>query len=152
MAYVREYREGDAEALAPILREADRNEIQAASGLSPVVSMRIGAEESRISLSIIGDSGHVIGMFGAGDAYPHTGLVWLLGAEELTNIAVRQFVKLAPSYLEAFHLYYPLLFNYIDKRNTVHIRWLKRMGFTFIKEHPEYGHEKRPFLEFVRLR
>jgi hypothetical protein len=34
---------------------------------------------------------------------------------------------------------------------VVHIRWLRWMGFTFIKSHPKYGAEGRLFLEFVRI-
>jgi len=46
---------------------------------------------------------------------------------------------------------YPVLFNVVDSRNEVHVRWLQWMGFTFIKKHSEYGPEKRPFYEFVRI-
>ena len=151
MAYVREYWEGDAELLAPLLRDADRREIQAASGLSPVESLRQGAEESEIVCSIVGET--VCGMFGVSPSYQNAGYVWLLGSDELvTGRAKRQFIRNAGMFLTILHKYFPLLHNYVDKRNTVHIRWLRRMGFTFIAEHPEFGHEKRPFLEFVRLR
>jgi hypothetical protein len=46
---------------------------------------------------------------------------------------------------------YDVVYNNIDKRNTLHIKWLKWLEFSFIKEMPQYGHEKRPFLEFVRI-
>lgn len=31
----------------------------------------------------------------------------------------------------------------------VAIRWLKRLGFRFIRKHEQYGPGKQPFLEFV---
>ena len=45
----------------------------------------------------------------------------------------------------------PLLGNIVDKRNTVHIRLLKYLGFTFSKE-KLHGPNKLTFIEFYRVR
>lgn len=153
MPHVREYRDGDAEALAPILRQADLQELQATSPLSPREVLRISAEESIPSCAIIGTSGNIAGLFGAVPSAPSTGVVWLLGSDELTKgPTLKEFMRRCHGYLDTLHTLYPLLYNCIDERNTVHISWLRHMGFTFIQRHTAYGHEGRPFLEFVRLK
>lgn len=151
--YVREYQEGDAEVLAPILRQADLQELQASSPLPPYAVLRQSAEESLPACTVIGASGRVAALFGAVPSLAPSGIIWLLGSDELTKGATRrEFLRQCPTYLHVLHEQYPLLYNYIDERNTVHIRWLKWMGFTFIQRHSQHGHEQRPFLEFVRLK
>lgn len=151
--YVREYQEGDAEALAPILRQADLQELQASSPLPPYAVLRQSAEESLPACTVIGASGRVAALFGAVPSLAPSGIIWLLGSDELTKgTTSRAFLRQSRTFLRVLHEQYPLLYNYIDERNTVHIRWLKWMGFTFIARHPHHGHEQRPFLEFVRLK
>jgi len=43
----------------------------------------------------------------------------------------------------------PYLWNVVDKRNTVHIKLLKFLGFTFHEE-LEFGPNKLPFIRFDR--
>ena len=43
-----------------------------------------------------------------------------------------------------------ILHNYVDKRNKLHINWLKWMGFSIINE-VNYGIENRKFYEFVKI-
>ena len=43
-----------------------------------------------------------------------------------------------------------ILHNYVDKRNKLHVNWLKWMGFTILKE-TTYGIENRKFYEFVKI-
>ena len=42
-----------------------------------------------------------------------------------------------------------ILWNYIDKRNVVHLRLLKHLGFDFVEE-VEFGPNKLPFILFKR--
>lgn len=150
---VREYREGDADALAPRLRHADLQELRATSPRDPVDVLRMSAEESVPSCTVVGASGRVAGLFGAVPSAPSTGVVWLLGSDELTQgPTLRAFLRQCHGYLNTLHALYPILYNCIDERNSVHINWLKHMGFTIIARHEQYGHEQRPFLEFVRLK
>ena len=151
--YVREYQEGDAEALAPLLRKEDVQEIHAASGLPPVEALRMSAEESAPSCALIGASGKVAALFGAVRDGWDNGIIWLLGSDEMVKgKTLRYFVSNVRQHIDALQSIYPLLYNYIDERNTVHVQWLKKMGFTFIHRHTEYGPLKMPFLEFVRLK
>jgi hypothetical protein len=143
--YVRSYRPGDERQLATCLRKADRMEIEAASGARPVDVLRWSAERSAPACSIIYED-RVVGMFGC----VPDGTVWLLGADALVQPPlVRQFLRECRRYVDA--LPYPLLHNLVDERNTVHIRWLQWMGFTFIGEPVLLGPHQLPFRKFVRI-
>ena len=46
---------------------------------------------------------------------------------------------------------YPILFNFVDARNTTHVKWIKYMGFSIIQEHATFGVEGRLFYEFAKI-
>lgn len=136
MGYVRVYEPGDELELAPRLRGADLRELQASTTLTPVDCLRAGAECSVPACTIIDNSGAIAGMFGVN----LDGRVWLLGTEAMTKGSLgRQFIHQCRAYVKTLQRLYPLLYNQIDERNTVHIRWLKWMAFTFIRRIPSYG-------------
>lgn len=151
MGYVRAYTPGDAQELAPLLRAADLRELRASTDRPVVEVLEEGAELSVPSCTILDDSGTVAGMFGVVPYYDF-GKVWLLGSDALVRPPLsRQFMKECKTWLAAMETKYPALGNVIDARNTVHVKWLRWMGFTFIRTIPDYGVEKRPFLEFIKL-
>ena len=43
-----------------------------------------------------------------------------------------------------------VLWNYVDKRNTVHIKLLKFLGFTLLEEEIPFGPNQLPFIRFER--
>jgi len=46
---------------------------------------------------------------------------------------------------------YKVLYNFVYAENHSAIKWLKALGFTFIKYHEEYGMQGKPFYEFLRI-
>ena len=46
---------------------------------------------------------------------------------------------------------YKILYNIVYAENISAIKWLKALGFTFVKLHKHYGEQKKPFYEFVRI-
>lgn len=150
MGYVRPYQEGDAEELEPRLRDADRAEINAVTEKYPLEVLREGGELSSPSCTIIGNTGNVVGMFGIvseGDF----GRVWLLGSDELvTGVLSRQFIRECRRYLQVLGKPYREMGNVIDERNVIHMKWLRWLGFTFIRRIEKYGVEERPFMEFKK--
>lgn len=93
-------------------------------------------------------------MWGVVDQGEGVGRIWLLATDELVNDKQNalQFLRQAKPRLAEMLQRYEVLFNYADARNTVHVKWLRWMGFTFIAKHPNYGDEGRLFLEFVKVR
>lgn len=149
--YVRAYQESDAEIVAANLRSADRMEIAAHSGLKPVRAIRRSVRGSEVAVTIC--SGDTPTKLAAIFGCTADGCIWLLGTDVLTLPPLRkQFLKECRRYVDVLQDHYPLLHNVIDERNTVHIRWLRWMGFTFIRRLPQFGVENRPFMEFVRIK
>lgn len=144
----------DAIVLAPRLREADKDEYRAYLGMEPEVALALDiANSTGENWAMIGSDGEVFGLFGidAVDQHPTFGIVWMLSSPDIFKYR-REFIKATSAALEMLHGKFPLIGNHIDARNTVHVRWLKRLGFSFLRTIPEFGVERRPFHEFARLR
>jgi hypothetical protein len=62
-----------------------------------------------------------------------------------------EFLRQSRIELKKLQKLYPVLFNYIDARNTVHLKWLLYMGFTVIQKHEVFGYSGLPFYEFVKI-
>lgn len=140
----------DCALIADNIREADRREILAMSGKEPLEAMVNGflySDNPRTVL--VGDT--PVAMFGSGEVEPGVGMVWLLGTDGIHDVSL-WFLRVSSYWLSQLYDEYALLFNYVDERNTVHIKWLKWLGFTFINRHEQFGVENRPFFEFVRIK
>ncbi len=151
--YVRKSEWDDAKKLAPLLRRADRNEMRAVLGANacPEAALRYGIEVSYYPYTGLID-GEVACIFGAvPDAHEHIGSIWLMGSDALSDHPFA-FLRRSKPWLARVFPPFTLLWNCVDKRNTLHIRWLRWMGFSFLREIPEYGEQKRPFLEFAKIR
>lgn len=148
---VRPARLGDASSLAPRLRASDIQEILAAGSPGPEASLRQGVELSTVSFAVVDEDDHpqlLMGVVPTGD--PMAGYVWMLSADILTTHQIT-LMKWTPAWLDVMHRHFPVLTNAVDARNLVHIRWLKRMGFTFLETVHGYGPGHPPFLTFMRL-
>jgi len=89
-------------------------------------------------------------MSGVVPANEGAGAVWMLSTDAIEDYAV-SFLRQCKGVLAEWNRIYPVLFNYVDARNELHVKWLKWMGFTFIKRHEHFGVEGVPFYEFVRI-
>lgn len=143
----------DAAKLAPMLREADLQEIKANLGENPLAVLERGIYESHPAYAVANKNDEPIALFGVvpdtGDA--DVGLVWLLGSDELVK---HPFFVLRNSrkWIEILQKQYRVLWNHIDARNELHIRWLQWSGFTLLRRVEEFGVERRPFYEFEKVR
>jgi hypothetical protein len=82
---------------------------------------------------------------------PDVGQVWMVATDQLLDHQ-KEFLRYTHSFIDKLHDHYPLLFNWVDARNTVHLKWLKWSGFTFINYHEKWGPLGLPFYTFVRIR
>jgi RimJ/RimL family protein N-acetyltransferase len=141
----------DVYVLAPKLRKQDIDELEASSGLDPMEALSYSFHGEGESNSIIAPDGEVIGMFGVGPTLdPLVGVPWLLASPRLPEVS-REFIPQSLEWVKQKNEEYPMLYNAVDVRNTVAIRWLRYLGFTFIQRIEEYGIGKKPFYEFVRI-
>lgn len=138
--------------LAPKLRKADVQEIEAASGQTPLAALSWSLLASSECWAGEGRDGELIALFGAAPTQePDVGLVWLLGSESISTKNAVRFLRESRLWLDRLHQSYPILYNFVDARNTVHIHWLRWLGCTFIARHEHYGVGGLPFYEFVHV-
>jgi hypothetical protein len=99
------------------------------------------------------EGGQVLALFGAipSARRPETGVVWLLGSEELAAHA-SFIVRSSKAWIAKLHERYRVLGNYVDARNEVHVRWLRWCGFTFVRRIERFGVIGLPFYEVRRER
>lgn len=146
----------DCLSLAPRLRKEDVAEIKAVNGNDPLPelqqALRVSDEcwtiEHRDEQS---SEGLVIGMFGVAplEGAPGVGAIWLLASDDLPKIRW-SFLKRTRPWIEHFLSKYPILTNWVDSRNEVHIKWLKWAGFQFTSVTEQFSGE--PFHQFVKQR
>ena len=143
----------DANKLAPKLRAADLQEIKANLGGDPLRVLQKGVAESDPCYAVVNEENEPLALFGVvpdtGDS--DVGLVWLLASDELAEhpfFVLRNTRK----WVEKFQQRYRVLWNHIDARNELHIRWLQWSGFTLLRRIEHFGVEQRPFYEFERIR
>ena len=154
MGYVRESIPQDVYRLENHLRQADQDELYAATGLDPKFILRKSYGLSSDTFSIVCNckkKEKIIGIFGVVE-HEKNGIVWMVASDLLVNKKhTKQFIRQTKVWVDRLNDKFPLLFNVVDKRNKVHMRWLKWSGFTFIKEKP-WGKFDLPFIEFVRIK
>ena len=75
------------------------------------------------------------------------GAIWMLCTPAIHEYPIT-FAREAKRFIESRKE--PLLWNIVDKRNIVHLKLLKFLGFKFLRE-LEYGPNKLTFIEFCRV-
>jgi hypothetical protein len=128
------------------LRDADMLELTEAN-LEPELALAMGLAMSQPYAFTVTVEGIPAAMFGVcPDArYPdaEAGVVWLLGTDRILKIR-RQFLRESLDWIDEIASQYSVLGNSVHCANLVHIRWLKWLGFTFIKANG-------PMVEFARI-
>jgi len=124
------------------LREDDRREVVEGHGKHPL-SSAIAASQQPNSVHFTMPNGRIAGMAGVGEG----GLVWMLCTPAIHDYPI-SFAREAKRFIDSREEDY--LWNIVDKRNTVHLKLLKFLGFKFLRE-LEYGPNKVTFIEFCRV-
>lgn len=139
----------DVKLLAPRLRQADVNEIQASSGLPPLEALSRSIDLS--STVMIGATDEPFCIFGCGPTpIPDLGVMWMVGTPAV-QLHQRALLRECRQWIDRFHRQYRTLFNFVDERNETHIRWLRWLGVQFVARHEHHGIARIPFLEFIHV-
>jgi len=133
-------------AVARNLRAADRAEVHACSGLTAREALVYGINIADLAITVLFD-GVPEAILGVIESSPILGVPWMLGTDRLCRHP-RVMLEEGRNWFAALHERWAILQNCVDARNTLHVRWLSKMGCEFIAAHPEHGHERRLFLEF----
>lgn len=106
---------------------------------------------SEVCIALCTPDGAVHGFLGCSglSGAPEVGQVWLVLSDEVFK-RQHAFLRRSPLMVEALHTKWPLLTNLADERNTVHLKWLRWLGFKFLRR-VHLGPQALPFIEFARI-
>jgi len=139
----------DIKYLAPRLRQEDKQEILAGSGLTPYEALLIGFKNSVVVFTIFNPKNKPVGIFGINNYEKDIGVIWLLATKDLAKIQIA-FLKECREVIKFLNIKYKILWNFVDCRNQLHIKWLKWCGFKFIRK-LNRGVLQKPFYEIIRI-
>ena len=144
-------KEEDIKEIAPRLRKGDLDEIEAL-GEEPEEALRKSYFGSEPKCYTAEHKEVPMAMFGVVPFQdnPKWGSIWLLGTDDVTDVAPISFLKWTKLFFPTLIEPYEMVCNIVDKRNTVHIKWIKWLGFSFVRE-VTAGPHNRTFYEFARL-
>lgn len=141
---IRPYAQGDLSRVWEDLREDDLREV----GKFDPVGLEETLSEMGAKMKTWDTDEGPVGVIGSTPTdNPMVGLVWCLASNAAVprwRFHVREIEGLLQWCAEDYHV----LANFKDARNTVQIKWLKKVGFTFIKRHEMDGHT---YIEFLRI-
>lgn len=128
----------------------DEQEVRAASGLDSWSALEISRLSSQVCLTVLLRDVPAV-MFGVrrDSEEPTLGGVWMLAADSLLDFQWL-FLRECRGWLGRAAHGCEITWNVVDCRNRLHIRWLNWMGYKMLRVIPDYGAEKRPFIEFFR--
>lgn len=155
MSWVRLAVEGDITQIAPKLRQADKQEVWASGGYSPEEALRVSYRASEPCYAFVGPKG-LQALFGVaptvlGNSSGGTiGAIWLLGTDAIDTNPIT-FLRWSRNFLPFLIQPYDMVCNLVHAKNTLHIKWLRWLGFSVIRQ-VEHGPEHEPFYEFARLK
>ena len=124
--------------VASNLRPDDRREVVEGHGVDPMLIPLIINEGFCVSFTV--PNGRTAGLAGIQDG----GIIWMLTTPAIHDYPLT-FAREAKRFIDSRTE--PLLWNIIDKRNTVHLKLLRFLGFKFLRE-IKYGPNNLTFIEF----
>ena len=125
------------------LREEDYRELKEGHGEDPIFTIpeyAMACEDCEYFLTPSGEMGGLAGVY-------EDGMVWILTTPAILEHPIT-FAREAKRWMSR-HEDKKLLWNIVDKRNTVHLRLIEFLGFTFLRE-VEHGPNKLTFIEFCK--
>lgn len=152
--FVRPATMDDVVFVANNLRDADRQEVLASVGIEPSVALPPFVAEGReVYAAGLCEDNRAEVLFGYDPIFDvdRAAVCWLLSTPRIYEHPVEFMVRSKQIFEEA-HQRYDLLTNFIDARNTRHIKWLQWMGFVMLRKVDKFGYQGLPFIEFASFR
>ena len=128
--------------VASNLLPEDRKEVEEGHGHDPKVIIPL-AYQMGDSVSFRVPNGELAGVAGVHEG----GQIWMLCTPAIHKYPIT-FAREAKRYVDSRKE--KLLWNIVDKRNKVHLKLLKFLGFKFLRE-IQYGPNNLSFIEFCRV-
>lgn len=137
----------DVEAFAPLIRDADRIEVEASHDMTPREALEYALGLSTVAWSAWVDD-HPVCMFGVAplSILEGRGTPWMLGTEGVTTWPL-VFLRRCKQCVKAMRAVYPTLENFVHDDNELAKRWLSWMGFE-VSEPVPFGRRGEMFRYF----
>lgn len=129
---IREAEVGDGVALAPNLREADQQEMKAATGEVGPDSLEKGIRDCD-ECWCLEVEGEPIGLYGYRDSGDGSAFIWLMGSDTIEDVRW-QFLRASKHTINRLGKTYDSLWSLSDARNTKHREWYEWLGFKVLNE------------------
>jgi len=133
------------------LRPSDEEECRAMFGVSPASFFNSLGFDPDNTYVMFNDKNHNVALGGVGPLGDGSAMIWMIATPDLEKHAL-EFLRYSRTFIKEVGEPYDILFNWVDARNTVHIKWLQFCGFTIIRLHEKYGAEGIPFYEFIKIK
>ena len=140
--YIHPLTEEAAFEVASNLLPEDRKEVEEGHGYDPTVILP-STYDMGDSVYFRVPNGELAGIAGVHDK----GQIWMLCTPAILKYPVT-FAREAKRYVDSRQE--KLLWNIVDKRNTVHLKLLRFLGFKFLRE-LKHGPNQLTFIEFCRV-
>ena len=127
--------------MASNLRQEDLREVVEGHGYNPTIDIPLDSLKGFCVYFTVPD-GRIAGLAGVGD----DGCIWMLCTPATHDFPIT-FAREAKRFIQSRSE--SVLWNYVDKRNTTHIKLLKFLGFRFLEEIP-FGPNQLPFIRFEK--
>ena len=127
--------------VASNLLPEDRREVKEGHGHDPEIVIPLAYQGDSVYFRV--PNGELAGIAGV----EKDGQIWMLCTPAILKYPVT-FAREAKRYVDSRQE--KLLWNIVDKRNTVHLKLLRFLGFKFLRE-IEHGPNKLTFIEFCRV-
>ena len=149
MGHLRKANLQDLRYVADNMRDVDKLEALYQTGQEPRQALQLSYMCSNVNMAIADDNDQPIGLCGVVSG----GVIWMVATDKLfENKKYRiQLIRKGRKWVEGLLKKYKVLYNFVYAENDSAIKWLKSLGFTFIKYHEEYGIQGKPFYEFLRI-
>ena len=131
-----------AKEVASNLRPEDRREVEEGHGIDPTEALTDAVQKPSCVYFTV-PNGKTAGMAGV----DHGGQIWMLCTPAIHDYPIT-FAREAKRYVESRTD--KLLWNIVDKRNVVHLKLLRFLGFKFLRE-LKHGPNNLSFIEFCRV-
>ena len=150
---VRESCMEDADYIGNNLRRADLMELRALEGkdIAPSEVLKKGINDSLDPKTGLFNGRPALIAGVVPDSDDETiGYIWMMGTNDIFDHKIT-FLRESRPWLDRLMKPFRAVSNCVDKRNTLHVKWLKWMGFCFINEVTNKGPEGVSFYEFIKL-
>lgn len=129
------------------LREADELECQAIVAITADTALQKAYEDSTLSWVGLLDEKPILAFGVAPSILSTYGVPWLLATNDIEKAGF-PVIRQSKQYIEKMLSIYDNLFNYVDARNTISIRWLIWCDFNIEARSKSFGAGQYPFYKF----